>query len=159
MSENGYQFNDVGVGCSNGEPGGDPRWNSIKDHGLIQNPLDSKTVWPIVPTVAVSEFSWGGSNKDKICYQTLNIRNAHNHSQRLTAYVVDFCPTKGCMWSAKERQFNVDIYGQRTFSRLGGALMDGIIDIEIQWPTGIIANSAKNDFSFKTILIVWFNKF
>jgi hypothetical protein len=49
-SEVGYQPLDVGVGCSNGEPGGDPSWNSILEKGvhvgLVDHPANTKTVWP-----------------------------------------------------------------------------------------------------------------
>jgi len=34
FSEVGYQPNDVGVGCSDGRPGGDPQWNNILSKGV-----------------------------------------------------------------------------------------------------------------------------
>ncbi|KAL2914081.1 hypothetical protein HK105_206339 [Polyrhizophydium stewartii] len=142
LSEAGYYPNDVGVGCSNGQPGGDPRWKAITAKGLIPNPLDNNTVWPVVATVAVSETIWGSDNKAKICFQKVQIRNAVNQSLHVEAYVVDFCPTNGCLWPRSELRYNVDIYGQRTFQALGGGLLDGTIDIEVIWPDGIAPNNS-----------------
>ncbi|KAI8923675.1 hypothetical protein BC831DRAFT_470135, partial [Entophlyctis helioformis] len=142
FSEIGYQANDVGVGCSNGQPGGDPRWNAILAQGTVPNPVMNSTVWPVVPTVAVSEAAWGFGNKNRICFQTVRIRNARNTSLELTAHVVDFCPAAGCLWKAEERHRNVDLYGETTFRRLGG--VDGVIEIEVVWPAGLVpyANAA-----------------
>jgi hypothetical protein len=50
-SEVGYQPNEVGLGCSTGIVGGDPRWNEIIAKGTLTNPLMPSTIWPITPTV------------------------------------------------------------------------------------------------------------
>jgi hypothetical protein len=138
-SEPGYYPNDVGVGCSTGVPGGDPNWNSILSKGVQRNPLSEMTVWPITPTVAVSEAAW---NKKDVCWKTLKIRNKNNPSLQVEAVIVDFCPRNGCLWNRTERSFNVDIYGQETWKKLGGGVLDGKMQIEVAWPAGLIPNSA-----------------
>lgn len=108
LSESGYQDSEAGVGCSNGQPGGDPRWRAILasngthnrsevvQMGLLsgsgptvtglsppstESEMDSvirdkgldRLVWPRAYTVAVSERAFGGRNKDKICFQTVQV--------------------------------------------------------------------------------------
>jgi hypothetical protein len=108
LSESGYQESEAGVGCSNGQPGGDPRWRAIlasqgthNRSEVVQMGLLSRTspttiglkppltesdmasvittkgldrlVWPRAYTVAVSERAFGGSNKNKICFQTVQV--------------------------------------------------------------------------------------
>jgi hypothetical protein len=145
FSEPGYYPNDVGVGCSTGVPGGDPNWNRILEKGVRTNPLSEKTVWPIVPTVAVSQAAW---NKDQVCWKTIKIRNRKNPSLEVEAVIVDFCPANGCLWNQTERPFNVDIYGQETWKMLGGGLLEGKMDVEIAWPAGLVPNSAASYTSF-----------
>ncbi|KAI8906407.1 hypothetical protein EDD86DRAFT_210645 [Gorgonomyces haynaldii] len=57
LSEAGYQPLDVGVGCSDGRPGGDPRWNAILKKGTKSNPLMNSTVWPTTPTGTTTKYS------------------------------------------------------------------------------------------------------
>eukprot|EP00842_Homolaphlyctis_polyrhiza_P004479 jgi/Hompol1/5031/HPOL_000566-RA len=142
-NEIGFQPNEVGVGCSNGDPGGDPHWNAILRQGTRRNPLDNSTVWPLIPVVAVSESAWV---KSEVCWQSILIRNAANHSMQVTAVIVDFCPTQGCLWAKQNLSRNVDIYGDVTFFQLGGVLVDGIIDIEVQWPSSISPRNSASTF-------------
>ena len=37
LSETGFQLNDVAVACSDGRPGGDPRWRAILDEQGVYN--------------------------------------------------------------------------------------------------------------------------
>ncbi|KAI9193117.1 uncharacterized protein BJ171DRAFT_533808 [Polychytrium aggregatum] len=144
LSEAGYQANDVGVGCSNGQPGGDPHWNAILSKGVyppLNNSINIGTVWPKTATVAVSEAMYGFANKDKVCWSTLTIRNAANHSQTVQAIVVDFCPANGCLWPADQLANNVDLYGEATWNALGGGLLDGTVNIEIIWPANLNPNA------------------
>jgi hypothetical protein len=134
-SEIGYQPMDVGVGCSNGQPGGDPKWLEVLGNGVRSNPLLNSTVWPMAPTVAVSAAAW---SKKVICWQSLQIRNKNNPSLVISARVVDFCPKEGCHWSPNSRHFNVDIYGQDTWEKLGGGLTDGQLEVEVSWPSGLV---------------------
>jgi hypothetical protein len=90
--------------------------------------------------VAVSEAAWGGFNKAKVCFQQIQIRNRNNPSTVVKAYIVDFCPTEGCLWAKDERQFNTDLYGQDTWNKLGGEIIGGTIDIEVKWPPGLVPN-------------------
>ncbi|KAJ3307692.1 hypothetical protein HDU76_004440, partial [Blyttiomyces sp. JEL0837] len=138
MSEPGYMANDVGVGCSNGQPGGDPRWNQILSHGLYPPPPTfNQTIWPKTPTVAVSQRMYGNNNKAQICFNTLKIRNKNRPELSLVAYVVDFCPRDGCQWDQQGLSFNVDLYGEATWEALGAGLDDGSVELEIQWPAGL----------------------
>jgi hypothetical protein len=50
-------------------------------------PLLPSTVWPITLTVAVSEAAWP---RDRICFQTIQIRNKNNPLKTIEAVVVDF---------------------------------------------------------------------
>ncbi|KAI9354792.1 hypothetical protein DFJ73DRAFT_759198 [Zopfochytrium polystomum] len=141
VSEQGFLSNDVGVGCSNGQPGGDPRWNAILANGTyppVDNGINNSTVWPVVPVVAVSQRMYGGPNKNVVCFSTVTIRSASNASAQVTAHVVDFCPTYGCLWTFDMLSYNVDLYGQETWFALGGGVDgDGSLDLEIQWPAGL----------------------
>ncbi|RKO89426.1 hypothetical protein BDK51DRAFT_13864, partial [Blyttiomyces helicus] len=132
----GYQPLNVGVGCSNGDPGGDPRFNQILANGTYNNPLDPSCVWPKTPTVAVSAAAW--QNTD-ICYQTLKIRPKGNPSGELVAHVVDWCPASGCLWPQNQLTTNVDLYGEVTWLALGGDNQGamGQVPVEIQWPAGL----------------------
>lgn len=167
FSEIGYQTNQVGVGCSNGQPGGDPRWNKILEKGVYDtlqikemanlngSDLDglklqvldslSETVWPLSFTVAVSERAYGGQNKRNSCYQTVYIRNSKNHSYIVNASIVDFCPLDGCLWKSHELENNLDLYGQALWTALGAGLDDGVLEIDVLWPTNLIANSAYHE--------------
>lgn len=154
-SEAGYQPLDVGVGCSNGVPGGDPRWNKILANGTKTNPIMNSTVWPLLATVAVSEAAWGGKNKNIVCFQKLLIRNPAKPSVVVTAYVVDFCPTNGCNWASDKRQFNADLYGQDTWNTLGGSVTGGDIAVEIQWPANWVPNSVTTNSSALWLLVLY----
>lgn len=143
-NEVGYQPLDVGVGCSNGQPGGDPRWNAVLANGVYEAP--GTTVWPRMPTVAVSERAWGGRNKQKVCFQNVTIQNAKNASMQLTAVIVDFCPTNGCLWPASELAVNVDLYGSVAWKALGGPVMGGKVAVLVQWPPGLIPNLADSHY-------------
>lgn len=91
-SEVGYQPLDVGVGCSNGQPGGDPRWNEILEdgqHERLPHPANVATVWPKQPTVAVSAAMYG----KEACFQKIVIENKAT-GKSLEASIVDFCPAK-----------------------------------------------------------------
>ncbi|KAJ3111450.1 hypothetical protein HDU96_005683 [Phlyctochytrium bullatum] len=149
MSEVGYLPNDIGVGCSTGVPGGDPRWLSILSHGLYP-PLPSnltqntRTVYPRIPTVAVSQRMYGGANKEAVCFKRIRIRNKAKPAFEVEAYIVDFCPTNGCLWKEEELARNADIYGEETWKRLGGGLDDGVIAVEIQWPVGVVPKDTKS---------------
>lgn len=135
-SEVGYQPNAVGVGCSNGS--NDPNWTKILAKGVYNVSsflgMDKNTVWPRTPTIAVSQFAW---NRNEICWKTVKIRNALNHSLAIEAVVVDFCPTSGCLWNPSDRAWNADIYGVISFQALGGEPNGGSINVEIAWPAGI----------------------
>ncbi|KAI9343485.1 hypothetical protein BDR26DRAFT_801321 [Obelidium mucronatum] len=138
-SEIGYLPNDIGVGCSSGVPGGDPRWNAIlAANGVYPSPAGTQTVWPKIATVAVSQKYWAGNYaptyKAPICFQQLWIRNKYDHSKHITAYVVDFCPSAGCTWGEMEIGYNVDMYGGVSWDLLGGSPMDSKIEVEIVWP-------------------------
>ena len=141
FSEIGYLANDVGVGCSNGQPGGDPRWLEILKGGVQINPLDPNTVWPSIPTVAVSEAAWA---KEDVCFKKIIIRNAKKPNLFVEAVIVDFCPATGCLWDKSTRHLNADIYGQETWTKLGANLTDGVIEIEIKWPDGIKPYSSSS---------------
>lgn len=177
FSENGYQDLDIGVGCSNGVPGGDPRWNYILEQGIYNSTqkrsfanlngsdLDSlklqvlnnleTTVWPVAFTVAVSERAYGGRNKKNACYQTVYIRNSQNHSYIVNASIVDFCPANGCLWKPHELANNVDLYGQALWQALGADLDAGVLEVDVLWPPDLIANSA-HDQSFGILLLLMF---
>ena len=159
-NEAGYQPNDVGVGCSNGQPGGDPRWLAILAKGTKTNPLLNSTVWPLVATVAVAQSAWGFSNKEKVCFQPISIRAVGTQSTVLNAYIVDFCPAAGCNWSSSERPFAVDLYGQDSWVTLGGTLNGSKINVEVKWPPGLVALSSQtksrlawNKYSFFTFIV------
>ena len=156
-SEAGYQPLDVGVGCSDGQPGGDPRWKAILERGTKPNPIMNSTVWPIQATVAVSEFAWGFKNKDQVCFKPIQIRNKKNPTQTISAIIVDFCPAAGCLWPSEQRPFNVDVYGEDTWFKLGGGKTDAMLDVEIQWPAGLVPNSQLNLIPFLGILVFLFN--
>ena len=132
FSEIGYLKNDVGVGCSTGA--GDPRWQEILKNGTMINPLDPNTVWPVTPTVAVSQAAWA---KEDVCFKKITIRNKNRPEFSVEAHIVDFCPSTGCLWDTKTRHLNADIYGQETWTKLGAQLTDGVMEIEIKWPNGI----------------------
>ena len=159
MNEPGYYPNNVGVACSNGQPGGDPRFNEILSSGVLRNPLNNFTVWPISFTVAVSEAAWGLANKDQICFQKIGIRNALNHSQSIEASIVDFCPASGCNWPTDQLKTNVDLYGQYSFWSVGGAANGSSVSVEIRWPTGIEPNAAStlSRFPFWVLLILTYS--
>jgi len=138
FSEIGYQPNDVGVGCSDGRPGGDPQWNKILSYGVYPSPNivnHEKTVWPKVYTVAVSAAVW---NKEDVCWKTIKIRNKKKPDFSIEAYIVDFCPIGHCLWKEKYLARNVDIYGEKAWLALGADLNDSKLDIEIEWPEGAI---------------------
>ena len=169
FSEIGYQLLDVGVGCSNGQPGGDPRWNKILNDGVYDrdqmeimaningSSLDSikrqnldllsKSIWPKSFTVAVSERAYGGSNKVNSCFQTLQIRNSKNHSLIVNATIVDFCPTNGCLWPLNQVSRNLDLYGQALWTALGAQSQDSKVEIDVLWPSNLIPNSANIKYS------------
>jgi hypothetical protein len=184
FSELGYQALDVGVGCSNGQPGGDPRWQKILSAGTfndseiqsmaninvtfppempIPNPkfknqvLDQlrTTVWPKAYTVAVSEKAYGGKNKQLICFQPIKIRNAKNPSYQITAYIVDFCPATGCNWPRDELTSNVDVYGQAAWFALGGTVGGGLLSIEVEWPPGIKPNENSGHFEKFSLFVLY----
>lgn len=157
-SEPGFQEKDVGVGCSNGEIGGDPNWNKILQRGTRVNPLLNATIWPLTPTVAVSEAAWP---KKSICWKSLRIRNRNDHSLFIDAIVVDFCPKNGCLWAKNSREYNVDIYGEESWKALGGGLTQGVLDVEIMWPEGLVPYQSSSVQSTWSILCIatlfWFN--
>ena len=153
MNEVGYLKNDVGVGCSNGQPGGDPRWLEILKEGVMVNPLDPTTVWPNKPTVAVSQAAW---SKQAVCFKTMTIRNAKIPAYSIEAVIVDFCPSQGCLWDKRMRHLNADIYGEATWKKLGANLTDGVIEIEIKWPEGIRPYSSKGIRSRSLESLIYF---
>lgn len=136
FNEVGYLDGEVGVGCSTGS--NDTEWQAILALGRIPNPLNPKTVWPKVPTVAVSQSMW---KREEICWKTIILRNSASNVT-VTAVVVDFCPTEGCLWSKSELDKTVDLYGQETWMLLGGDKLGGAghISIDIQWPEGVTPN-------------------
>jgi hypothetical protein len=177
FSEAGYQAQDVGVGCSNGEPGGDPRWNKILNYGIynstqkrsmaylngsdqdnlklqVLNNLET-SVWPVAFTVAVSERAYGGKNKKIACFQTLKIRNSKNHSFIVEASIVDFCPSNGCLWKSNELANNLDLYGQALWQALGADLNAGVIEIDVLWPPSLIPNSVHHN-SYEVLRLIMF---
>jgi hypothetical protein len=177
FSEAGYQAQDVGVGCSNGEPGGDPRWNKILNYGIynstqkrsmaylngsdqdnlklqVLNNLET-SVWPVAFTVAVSERAYGGKNKKIACFQTLKIRNSKNHSFIVEASIVDFCPSNGCLWKSNELANNLDLYGQALWQALGADLNAGVIEIDVLWPPSLIPNSVHHN-SYEVLCLIMF---
>jgi hypothetical protein len=153
-NEAGYRKNEVGVACSSGIPGGDPEWNKILASGTKMNSLDPETIWPMMPTVAVSQKAWGKS----LCWQKLIIRSRIT-GETITAVVVDACPTNGCLWNSSSLAFNADVYGVDTFLALGGKADGGSVDVDIQWPAGMrpfTSNALKSAsvwFAFSLILI------
>ncbi|KAI9207035.1 uncharacterized protein BJ171DRAFT_411608, partial [Polychytrium aggregatum] len=137
-SEPGFQPGAVGVGCASSS--NDPRWNAILSGGLLPNPdlpANAATVWPVEYVVAVSEAVYGGAKKDQYCFQKITIRNSNDHSKQITATIVDFCPAGSCLWSANALAHNVDLYGGAAWQALGGATLDGSINIDIIWPGGM----------------------
>lgn len=135
MNEAGYQALEVGVGCSLGT--NETQWLDILAHGTQPNPISPDTVWPIYPTVAVSQRMYK-QIRDKMCWSRIKIRNSQNTSQEVTAAVIDWCPSKGCNWPNEELAFNVDIYGEKTWVALGGPPMGGgKINVEVIWPEGV----------------------
>ncbi|KNC99467.1 uncharacterized protein SPPG_05703 [Spizellomyces punctatus DAOM BR117] len=144
QSEFGYLPNDVGVGCSTGEPGGDPRWNDILSKGVYQNPVYNQTVWPKQATVAVSEAVYASTPADKtrVCFQKVRIKSRVNGVE-LEAFIVDFCPAVGCNWSQEERGNNVDLYGEYTWKALGGEDGGGMLAVDIVWPDGLGLDSGR----------------
>ncbi|KAJ3105449.1 hypothetical protein HDU97_008065 [Phlyctochytrium planicorne] len=149
-SEIGYVANDIGVGCSNGQPGGDPHWNLILAQGTYPNPnltVNADTVWPQIPTVAVSQRKYGGDNKNQVCFQPILIRNKNSPEKQVEAVIVDFCPTQGCLWSGDDLSRNADIYGENTWTALGAGLDDGSIEVEIQWPAGVVPNNSRKSMT------------
>ena len=152
-SEAGYQPNAVGVGCSNGPD--DQNWSKLLAKGVFNvtryEGIEKSTVWPTTPTVAVSEYSW---KRNEICWKTVKIRNAENHSLAIDAIVVDFCPSQGCLWKRLDRAWNVDIYGIFSFHTLGGNANAGSLKIEIAWPPGIMPDTSyasRLSISFYTL--------
>lgn len=142
FSEIGYQPNDVGVGCSNGYPGGDPEWLKILANGTYPAPNivnHEKTVWPVVYTVAVSAAVW---NRDDICWQKLSIRNHHHPEYKIEAYVVDFCPIGYCLWKDEYLARNIDLYGEKAWVALGGDISESKMKIDIEWPKGVVPHDA-----------------
>ncbi|KAI9202778.1 uncharacterized protein BJ171DRAFT_600774 [Polychytrium aggregatum] len=137
-SEPGYQPGDVGVGCSDGQPGGDPRWNKVLRAGLRANPslpINQFTIYPVQYTVAVSEKIYG--DKARYCFQTIQIRRG---GRRINATIVDFCPIGSCLWPESQLATNVDIYGGAAWEALGGGPLDSSVAVEILWPpnTGVL---------------------
>ena len=141
MSEPGYQPLNVGVGCSTGVPGGDPQFNEILAQGTYPAPAGNPTtIWPKAHCVAVSEAVWGGARKQSTCWETLKITNKAT-GITITAYIVDFCPTNGCLWKKDELYNNVDIYGEETWKALGADPKNdaiGVLDLEIEWPSSMV---------------------
>jgi hypothetical protein len=112
--------------------------------------VNPNTVWPKTPTVAVSGFAWA---KKDICWKTVTIRNKNDKSLTIEAVVVDFCPSSGCLWNRRERAWNVDIYGVRSFQALGGRTDGGNIDVEIAWPAGLKPNtSGSTNLKYSSII-------
>jgi len=137
FSEVGYQPNDVGVGCSDGRPGGDPHWQKILSKGVYPSPNivnHEKTVWPVAYTVAVSLAVW---NKEDVCWKTLKIRNKKKPQFVIEAYIVDFCPIGHCLWEDDYLPRNVDIYGEKAWLALGADVNESNLDVEIEWPKGL----------------------
>ncbi|KAL6610902.1 hypothetical protein LY90DRAFT_502078 [Neocallimastix californiae] len=142
FSEVGYQPNDVGVGCSDGRPGGDPQWKSILSKGVYPAPNivnHENTVWPVAYTVAVSAAVW---NKEDVCWKSIKIRNKNKPENVIEAYIVDFCPIGYCLWKDKYLARNVDIYGEKAWLALGADVNESNLDIEIEWPKGAIPHDA-----------------
>jgi hypothetical protein len=75
---------------------------------------------------------YGGPNKEKVCFQTVKVRNRKNSSLEINAVIVDFCPTRGCLWPMDELSYNVDIYGEMTWTMLGAGFDQGVMEIEVQ---------------------------
>ncbi|ORY73295.1 hypothetical protein LY90DRAFT_403049, partial [Neocallimastix californiae] len=157
FSEVGYQPNDVGVGCSDGRPGGDPQWKSILSKGVYPSPNivnHEKTVWPVAYTVAVSAAVW---NKEDICWKSIKIRNKNKPNLVIEAYIVDFCPIGYCLWKDNYLARNVDIYGEKAWLALGADVNESNLDIEIEWPKGVIPHDAiklsNGNFSISKSLI------
>jgi len=142
FSEPGYQPNDVGIGCSDGRPGGDPKWNAILAKGVYPPPNiinHEQTVWPVTYTVAVAAAVW---NKEDICWKKLKIRNKKKPKNVIEAYIVDFCPIGKCLWNKKDLARNVDIYGEKAWTALGGNSGESKLALEIEWPEGVIPHDA-----------------
>jgi len=154
FSEIGYQPNDVGVGCSDGRPGGDPNWNKILEKGVYPSPNlvnHENTVWPVTYTVAVSLAVW---NKEDVCWKTIKIRNKKKPEYVIEAHIVDFCPIGHCQWSDKYLARNVDIYGEKAWFALGADSNDSKLEIEIEWPKGVVPHDAISGFSKMNISII-----
>jgi len=142
FSEVGYQPQDVGVGCSDGRPGGDPRWKNILSKGVYPPPNlvgHQNTVWPVAYTVAVSLAVW---NKEDVCWKTLKIRNKNKPEYMIEAYIVDFCPIGYCQWKDKYLSRNVDIYGEKAWFALGADQNISKLEVEIEWPEGVVPHDA-----------------
>lgn len=159
FSEIGYQPQDVGVGCSDGRPGGDPEWNKILAQGVYPSPNivgHERTVWPVKFTVAVSAAVW---DKEDICWKTLKIRNKNKPDFEIEAIVVDFCPIGYCNWEDRYLARNADIYGENGWRALGADISDHSVEIEIEWPKGIAPHPAltlpsKGQLSIKINLLL-----
>jgi hypothetical protein len=118
--------------------------------------LLKNTVWPITFTVAVSEKAYGGSNKNRVCYQPILITNTQT-KKNIIAIIVDFCPTNGCLWPSNQLDSNVDIYGQAAWLALGAGLTNGTMPISIQWPAGVVPNSSFQNHYYSIIyfILLW----
>ncbi|KAI8849534.1 hypothetical protein BC829DRAFT_416771 [Chytridium lagenaria] len=150
-SEIGYLPNDVGVGCSNGVPGGDPR---LERHSFRRaQPPHCQHLRQHQHYLAESSHcrciskNVRRDNKAKICFQKLKMRNKNRPEFQVDAYIVDFCPTNGCLWGDEELAKNADIYGEETWLRLGGSIEDATMSVEIQWPAGIDAKDTLSGVS------------
>ncbi|ORX61038.1 hypothetical protein BCR36DRAFT_273412, partial [Piromyces finnis] len=147
FSEIGYQPNDVGVGCSDGRPGGDPKWNEILAKGVYPPPNivnHEKTVWPVTYTVAVALAVW---NKEDVCWKKIKIRNKNKPEYVIEATIVDFCPIGHCLWKDEYLARNVDIYGEKAWNALGADPNESKLQIEIEWPAGVVPHDAISGFS------------
>ncbi|KAJ3149291.1 hypothetical protein HDU86_007014 [Geranomyces michiganensis] len=138
----GFQPNEVGVGCSTGIPGNDPRWNTILAGGVYPVPPPfTTTIYPKQALVAVSREAFPSKlSANTMCYKTVQLKSRTNASlPTVSAIAVDFCPYKYCNWPKNELANNVDIYGEYTWKALGGQDGGGTIDLDILWPTEVKA--------------------
>ncbi|OUM64060.1 hypothetical protein PIROE2DRAFT_60927 [Piromyces sp. E2] len=98
-----------------------------------------RTVWPMTYTVAVSLAVW---NKEDVCWKKLKIRNRKKPEYIIEAYIVDFCPIGHCQWADKYLARNVDIYGEKAWNALGADINDSKLELEIEWPKGVVPHDA-----------------
>jgi len=112
----------------------------ILNYLLLANIINHEnTIWPVAYTVAVAAAVW---NKEDICWKTIKIRNRKKPENVIEAHIVDFCPIGKCLWKKKDLARNVDIYGEKAWTALGGDSVESKLELEIEWPAGVIPHDA-----------------